>query len=1247
MFSKKLKYFFFAETLHKDKDLAEVINLSSSDRVRSTIIHTEQTIINVEPKVLSSTKEKNKNIENFRETVGRFGKGYYILLTDRLKHVQNIDVLCHVKWCAVFDLDHKSNHTGLLSRIGKKLGEKTLLSKNTWQDTKFYFSETSLTWIGMTGFHDRPESVITDECKTWKKKIKSNFAKILNQIHLFSDQYTVLTAVVFWPSDKSKIDHMDFLIKEIQDNLSANIVVVLQRELVTSKKETALIHLLEEESVPVVDLTIDDVCSVIQSDCIITSVIKSGSYQLPTSDLTNNPGLSDKDVRWLKEDLDVLYESSLPEFECTTEILREQDTKFFKGGTLPWWWWYAAGPGVIDIERDIHGEIVKYIRTRHLQQCKSGFINLYHNPGSGGTTLAQRVVWYFKQEVPCLQVKNRYESQIPDLFEKVKLLYDKTHLPVIVLVDGEEKRRAETLFFYLRDHITVVLVYVQRYWGPIENDRKDNWGNFWLRSGVSKREVVPLELQYIKQCTNNNQKTRINELSAKVKCDEHHSLLEFGLAVYDFKYSGIQSYVESYLKLEPKKGLKEWQKALAYLSLVYFFGQTSLPCNFFTGLLGSNKDILTIWDLPEEMAALVVEDVQEKRNNMIRISHHLIAKEVLNHILPFPKTHTDDASPNLSLHAKKKLAEFSIEFIKYAGKRSDVPYSYISYVMTKTFIIRNNQAVGENETHACNKKRPKISPLLEQSSVREPYTERFDIMIQLTNSFPLVAQFKAHLGRLYTICCPEKETVAENCFQEALELSLPDGEETDTESLAYGKKVDLMHIYHMYGNMKLRKVSQYTGRSLTDKPRIKTNFVNGCAQILKLVKEACSYFTKSRGITPLGAEECMGYICEIHVRIMFADFVNSKGGCKDVHEYMAIKDTEEAEFLRQSWVIMEELFLECFSAIDPDKMDSNVKICQEWYSALFKSSPGHLRLSPKVDDFTSRQLQIARIKLKYGGREVHGVLEKIDKVDDICAIVDMYEQDFRDYENGYIPAAKRTMDIAYKEWLYAIRHHLFDKNYSVEKVLKYVENWHEILHSPHSRFYLFVLKSILGFGEGTSGGNTVLLIESCELKEEVLKFSRKVIKPKYPREWLGRKKNGIRRLYPGLRFFGQIENREIKFDDLDLCRGSICPPNDKATVGYIDLYLNAENHISIKVFFVPARAEDNLRGSVNKNLRVEFVIGFSMLHGYEAFNVKRLKTITCKDCEIEVEILSNENKARCPNCSKFVSRKKVGDKKKK
>lgn len=542
--------------------------------------------------------------------------------------------------------------------------------------------------------------------------------------------------------------------------------------------------------------------------------------------------------------------------------------------------------------------------------------------------------------------------------------------------------------------------------------------------------------------------------------------------------------------------------------------------------------------------------------------------------------------------------------------------------------------------------------MLEQASFREPFTERFDILVQLTKSFPSEAQFKAHLGRLYTICRPEKEKEAEQCLKEALEMCLSQTEGVDIDEIPYSSKLDLMHIYHMYGNMLLRRLSRYTGVYIGDQPvprRQTENFEDLLPQILPVVKKACGYFTESRNITPIGNESSMGYICEIQVRLLFATFVNSKGSCKHVVEYMECNDTESAEFLRDSCAIIDELFLECFSVVEPDRMDNNVLICQEMHLNLFEgmSVPGKVILR-QSDDVKSRQFQVARIKMKYIVGNHTCLLENVQSSCDIHTIVESYEKNFEVYESEEgLPVPKRTADMEYKEWMYAIRHNFFHTNYAIDCVLKRVESWFETLKTPHSRFYLFVLKSMIGFGADGRDGNVQLLLESQRLREEVIKYSKQVTRPKYPREWLGQPCDDIRWLCPGLRFFGQIENRKIAEHDLEIRRGTIRPPNDKPSGGFIDLYLGPRNRTQVKVFFVPARADGHLSRSLNKDARVEFVIGFSMFHGYEAFNVKELGTITCTSCNIEVEIRSNERKVKCPRCSKLLSRERANGRSKK
>lgn len=682
--------------------------VSQKSQGRCQTIYTRNTIIT--PKLeVTFPGVKREQVEKFTKSVNSFAKGQYILFVDKPKHVMNIDALSHVQWCAVYDLDQQSGRTGLLSRIGKSVSKHRLLTRMTWQETKCSFTETSLNWIGMTGSFDRPDSMIDDDFLGWKRKVKTSFSQQLGQLNKFSAQYTTISVVVLWPEDVSKIKHMHYMIDQMIDEVYATVVILLTEDSRRSVEEESLLNILAgDNNVTVVNLNLDCVCAVIQNECMIGSTFETGGYQLPTSDTTNNPGITDREFQWMREDLDVLYLNDHTGVTYTAESLKDDELTFHRGGTLPWSWWYTAGPGRVDIERDIHREIVNHIQSRHIQQCRPGYIKLYHNPGAGGTTAAQRIVWELKDKVPCLQIKHRNESQAPELFEKVKLLYDKVHLPIVILVDGEDEHKADCIYHSLREHVCIIVLYVQRYWATLNVNRKDNSrGMFWLRSSVSNREVLILELMCTKQCSREDQKRTVHKLASDVQRNLEHTFIDFGLAVHGHEYTGVHKYVAGYLKLSEIKTLQPWHKALGYLSLVYFYGQSSLPCYFFTGILGKNtEEFLGIDDFPLEMKQLIVIDVQERKRNVVRISHFEVAKEILNQLLPFPKQTQPSTTPNLSVEAKRKLADLCIEFIIDAGVKNRSESSSLSYIMRKTFIIRHNKAVGETETQAGNKKTP-------------------------------------------------------------------------------------------------------------------------------------------------------------------------------------------------------------------------------------------------------------------------------------------------------------------------------------------------------------------------------------------------------------------------------------------------------------------------------------------------------------------------------------------------------------
>ncbi|XP_053408444.1 uncharacterized protein LOC128559822 [Mercenaria mercenaria] len=1241
---------YVSSEVHKEHELQGAASLNVVDKTGLT-----QNIIarnvNIQlPQSQASEKETDclhSGIQDFLKYVNNFDKGLYILVADRTTGINELDVFALVDWIAVIDFDINSRISGLLSYVEEPLSKRRSLHIVSWQEEKCIFSDTSLYWIGIKGCSGQPDTITSDDFQTWKRKIKQGFMQQLKQLKKFGDDYTNFTVIALWPRESSNYKHIQFVLNEISDALCPKEIVIIDDGSKKSKESDYVLNILTDDF-SAVNIELTDVCKSIAAVCKPLAKVGSSSFQLPTADNSKDPKIDDQKAQWLKEDLEVLYLTNETGIKYDLSGLEEEETTFYKGGTLPWSWWYQVGPGRVDIQRDIAHDLIGYIKTRHISLCRSGCITLFHYPGSGGTTLSQRVIWTLMSDIPCVQMKHRGSSAITDIAEKIEFLFDKTHMPIFVLIDGGDEQKVDSLQGILGGHCCVIILYVKRNHMQIDGYKSHKQGVFWLKSTVSTSEAENLKHLYSKLCTTERQRRNLEDLLSSSKSP---SLFDFGFAMYSYKYRGIESYVQGYLKWDMKDGQKKHarQKALAYLSLVYYYGQASLPIQFFAHLLGTENayNVTTLADIPGDVKELMMRDVQDRRKNVVRIAHYYIAKEILDQVLVYPMSIQRALEPTLSRESKKRLGGFAVEFIEKAGKlNKEESSSAISYIMTRTFVLRDNKAVGENETQVT-KKRQRFSQILEDASSCPPFTERFNIYQALTDSFPLEAQFRAHLGRLFTHCRPDETELAEKCFQQALEISkseiLPENLSKDfpSDDIPFNNKLDLMHIYHMYGNMILKQIAQYTGKYLGDRATIRTasNFDEIAKMLLPKVKQACELFSKCRDITPIGCEGSFGYIGEIQVRLMFCDYVHRNSGCRaGICKFIETNEGELVQFVNECIPIVDDLFLSCFSNIEPEKMDRTVSNCMQWYSALFNLDRKYT-VRQHAKDAMSRRLEIAKVKMKYCQPDSYGILEHVNDVSDVQFIVEELEKNFKDYENKSsenLPT-KRAMDLDYREWLVAIRHPLYKKEYAVDRVLQQVQLWHDLLHTPHSLFYLFVMKSLHGMGNCESQGDSTVLFDAQITKEEMLKRSKYVTKPRYPREWLGKPENNIRQLVSGLRFFGQVEGRDIKlgidFDTLEVQKGTICAPNDKPAGGFIDLDLGPYNRVPLKVFFVPVRSEGNLKGSSYKHSRVEFLLGFSLSHGYEAFNVRLIDHQICHKCKKNVEKRSCDTEVECPRCS--------------
>ena len=1193
--------------------------------------------------------------ERLLKALSRFRKGRHVLVTGDLPNdAKEIEAISLVPWLAVFDFDIQSRDSGLLNANETFISKRRSLRIVSWSTPLTGISENATIWSFPRGRRDDPQSrlKIEDENdqRKWLKKTKLGIDNHIEQLQRFIEDYTVLTILVLWPKDEKIAPFICKFLERIDENVdpSPQLVLCLEDEPRTDIGKSVFKMMCNEQgdNLEVVRLNYTDTFLCIKNEMKDRSKIERIEYQLPTADSSNSPSFNEREIAWLREDFDVLYlDNPYSKLQIDFDALKEETDAFYRGGTLHWFAWYECGAGHFDVERDIVRSLTQCIQ-KHLDNHKSGIVYLYHAPGSGGSTLAQRIVWDFHTKTPAAHVKLRSSLPAQELVSKVEMIYERTHKPVLLLLDGEDESKVKFLMRNLQARCRALILYVKRFPYSTENIKDSKSTRcVYLGGTVSREEANRLALKFRDRCSNDSGKMKnLDMLSKNVAAGEKHYLYEFGLATYLHDYKGLESYVKGYLKIEEPSGkMKPWQQCLGFLSLVNFYGQTSLPMQFFAKMFHLPPNyFMEMSDFPHPIRQFVVKDCNENKTNNIRICHYLIAKEILEYLLG-KSTDTAERDTKISFNARKRLGELCKDLIEYS-KRKTVKSSTICHVLTRTFIFRDNKDMGENAEQTG--KKPILSKLMSDIPSNPPlFTERLQILEKLTEAFPNDANFYAHLGRFYSICRPDDEDKAEECFNKALELCERQTSGKKRDELDEKLLLSLMHIYHMYGNILQKRIACFTGLSPTDEPeKAFADFEHCIAELIQLAKVSCKYFRKCRQFTPPGHESCFGYVGEIVVRLQLCDFVHRQykdGDSNGIKGYIVKTDnTECRDFIRKSIYKIDNLLLECYNNFEDDDLDRSIKRHIFWYNYLFHRHSQSLEDIAVGEDVNAYRLRISAKKLKYGKNERNlTLIDNISSKEDIEETIDLYENIFREIHSSGMMGSKAALARDYQEWLHAIRHPLTDRLYTVEDVLLNVRRWNDVVPSPMSKFYRFVLTSIVGFGQNNTNGKTDSLLEAQQLRTELKTESKFVIRPRYPREWLGIN-GGIRCVGSGTRFISHMiddRNVQIKDNHLRTCKGTISRPNNKKLSGQIDLDLG-NNVVPVKVFYIPLMAK--LAGEVYVATRVEFVLAFSLHHGYEAFNVKKLTKYGCVGprCTGKIEIASNSEQEKCQKCGRMITR---------
>ena len=471
--------FFLDEALHagghyrelflteKEKLLSFEKKLGSIERKVDTVLDivTSQTLdaankIPVSPRALSGPKWDEWM--KFCNAVGDFDSrtNQYILVADALsqENLECFSILRSVPWKMVLDFDPMSEEKGFYREFTSHEGHGNLVSMVTPAELK-RITMVSLTrqidpsktqWLFVNGRSSDTEGklqLFADWEATSVKEISRCFGCCCDP-DKFDKQKPVVCLVL--PFFQNSVPYLQVTLSRLFENFADQFslkVVSFKNEKkppVFGKVKTHTIDL----SPSLVHLGLKQMfCS-----------SSRARFRIPTSQANIYYDLNEKEYLYLKEHLEILYEgceelpvpdNSLEEDLQLQDFLEEHRKLFISGNQIS----FASLYDNHDARREIENEIRIHVqRLLDKRLTRSMIVEIKHSPGTGGTTIARRVVWDLHKAYPCAFIEisshlyfdedNSYANKLAD---RIAALEEMCDASPVILIDGKQSRAVESV----------------------------------------------------------------------------------------------------------------------------------------------------------------------------------------------------------------------------------------------------------------------------------------------------------------------------------------------------------------------------------------------------------------------------------------------------------------------------------------------------------------------------------------------------------------------------------------------------------------------------------------------------------------------------------------------------------------------------------------------------------------------------------------------------------------------------------
>ena len=399
----------------------------------------------------------------FRDVIGDFDtqKNQYILVTDAVPHdnLECYSMLRGVAWKMILDFDPMSEEEGFYREFTSKEGQSNLVSmftpeelnQSTMKSLLRQIDPNKTQWVfvnGRSGDSDGGSKEFSNWNASSVKGISSLF-RCCSDPDTFDQLKPVICLIL--PFSDNSIPYLQVTLSRLVENfnnLNVNFVSVDNKNWPRDISETFDVQgfnlcpkILNLGLKEMLDTTADQ------------------KLRMPTSHAGVPVNLSARQYLYVKEHLEILHAGceDLPEDtgnpsepeEEQESFLEQQRKSFLSGNQISFASLFDNHDARREIERDVEIHV-----QRLLDQglTKPLIVEIRHSPGSGGSTIARRVLWDLHKAYPCALIdisSYRYSDEdktfANELAERIAALEEICNTTPLILIDGKQSGAIEAL----------------------------------------------------------------------------------------------------------------------------------------------------------------------------------------------------------------------------------------------------------------------------------------------------------------------------------------------------------------------------------------------------------------------------------------------------------------------------------------------------------------------------------------------------------------------------------------------------------------------------------------------------------------------------------------------------------------------------------------------------------------------------------------------------------------------------------